>query len=147
MERADLGAADHAEVGLEAIEEGKEDDAGFVVLRGRGEDVAGERDGGREQTVVEGNVAGVERGEGERCGGSDGVEDAEEGVGVGRTVAEDEAVVVEVVAGVHADVGGELGAHGDFEVGVEEGDFDAVDFGGVGADNAEAVLRGLGNGG
>ena len=39
-------AADQAEVGLEAVEEGEEDDAGFVVLRGRSEDVAGERHGG-----------------------------------------------------------------------------------------------------
>ena len=61
--------------------------------------------------------------------------------------AEDEAVVVEVVAGVHADAGRQLRAHGDFEIGVEEGDLDAVDFGDVRAKDAEAVLRGLGDGG
>ena len=42
-------------------------------------------------------------------------------------VAKDELVVVEVVAGVHADVCGEALAHFDFEVGAEERDFDAVD--------------------
>ena len=43
-----------------------------------------------------------------------------------------EAVVVEVVAGVHADVGWELRAHEDFEIRVEEGNLDAADFGSVG---------------
>ena len=43
------------------------------------------------------------------------------------SIAEDEAVVVEVVAGVHADAGRELAAHGDFEICVEQGDLDAVD--------------------
>ena len=77
-----FSAADHAEVGLEAIEEGEEDDAGFVVLGGRSEDVARERHGGREQLVVARDVAGVERGESEGCGGRDGVEDAEQRVAV-----------------------------------------------------------------
>ena len=43
-----LTATDHAEVGLESIEIGEENDACLIVLGGGREDVAGERYGGRE---------------------------------------------------------------------------------------------------
>ena len=105
--------AHHAKVRLEAMEIGEEDDPGFVVLRGRGEDVAGEWDGRFEERVLALDIAGIKCGKCSGGGRGYGVEDAEEGVAVAEFIAEYQAVVVEVVAGVHADPGGELAAHGD----------------------------------
>jgi hypothetical protein len=65
-----LTAPDHAEVGLESIQIGKENDACLVVPGGSREDVAGERYGGREQFPVAGNIAGIERAESQGCGGA-----------------------------------------------------------------------------
>jgi hypothetical protein len=83
---------------------------------------------GASSCVVAGDVSGVERGQRQRmrrerwrrrCR-------AAHRCGLG-LVAQDQAVVVEVVAGIHADSGRKLAAHGDFEIGIEQRDLDAVD--------------------
>src|SRR4051812_27176188 len=56
-----LLAADHAEVGLVAVQVGEEHDAGLVRVGRRLEDVTRQRDGWREDRLERGRVAGVER--------------------------------------------------------------------------------------
>src|SRR5438270_8566352 len=99
-------AAHHAEVRLEPIEPCKEDNAGFVVLRRRREDMPGERHGGLEELMIPRNVTGFERGKRQRRGWSDSIEYAEERVAVAVLVAKNQAVIVEVVSGVHANACG-----------------------------------------
>ena len=86
-------------------------------------------------------VAGGQRGERGGGGRRDGVEDAEQGVAVALVVAGDQLGVVEVVAGIHAHALGELAAHDDLLVLVEQRDLDAVDLGGVRVDDADGGLH------
>ena len=72
------------------------------MLRRRREDVPGERYRGREQLLVARNISGIERGQRQRCGWSDGIEDSQQSIAVALLVAQNQAVVVEVVAGIHA---------------------------------------------
>ncbi len=55
-------------------------------------------------------------------------------------VAQNQTVVVEVVAGIHTDTGGKMTAHVDFELRIEQRDFYAVDFFLMRADDAETIF-------
>ena len=120
---------------MKAIQKREEDDASFVVLRWRREDVSRKRDGGREQFVVAGKVTCIERGQRQRGGRSDGIENSQQRVAVTLLVAEDEAIIVEVVARIHPHARREFSPHGDFQFCVEQGNLDAIDFFFVGADD------------
>ena len=142
LERAGaLLAADHDEMVLQAVEVGEEHDAGLVEAGRRLEDVARQRDGGLEQVEELVVAAAAERLEGGRGDRRDGVEDAEQGVGVAVLVAGDQLGVVEVVAGVHAHALRQAAAHGDLLLLRQERDLDAVDLGGVGLDRGEAGVH------
>ena len=135
-----LAPADHAEVVLVAVEVGEEDDARLVVVGGRREDVARERDRRREHRVVGRAVARVERLQRRRRGGRDRVEDAEQGVAVAVLVAGDQLGVVEVVARVELHAVGQPPAQRDLALVVEQGDLHAVDLRGVVGDHREHRL-------
>ena len=94
-----LQPADHPEVVLVAGQPGQEDDPGLVGRGRRGEQVAGERDGGGEDRLVGVLVAVVERRQRRGGGGRDRVEDAQQRV----AARADQSRVVEVVAGVEPD--------------------------------------------
>ena len=81
-ERVALLAADHGEMVLQAVEIGEEHDAGFVEAGRRREDVAAERHGRFEQFEELVLAAAAERRERGRSGRRDGVEDAEQRVGI-----------------------------------------------------------------
>jgi hypothetical protein len=140
-----LLAADHREVRLVAVQPGEEDDAGLVEARRRLEDVARQRHGRREDRVEALDLPVAQRGQ--RCARRrrDRVEDAEQGVAVllvrraADAVAGDQLGVVEVVAGVHANAGGQAPPHRDLLVLVEQRDLDAVDLAGLAAMTPSAV--------
>ena len=85
-----LLAAHHREVRLVAVEPREEHDARLVEARRRGEDVARQRHGGREYRVEPRAIAGRERGQRRGRRGRDGIEDAEERIGVAGRVAADQ---------------------------------------------------------
>ena len=132
-----LLAADHREVVLIAVQPGKEDDTGLVEAGGRGEDQPGQRDGRLENLPESGLVAGGKPRQRRRGGRRDRIEDAEQRIGIALLVAEDQFGEIEVVAGIHPHAGRQLAPHGDFPVGVEQGDLDAVDLVRVGLDRVE----------
>ena len=136
-----LLAADHDEVVLQAVEIGHEHDAGLVEAGGRLEDVTREGHGRRQDVVEAAPVAGCERRERGRGGRRDGVEDAEQRIAVALLVAGDQLRVVEVVARIHAHALGELAAHDDLLVLVEQRDLDAVDLGGMRVDDRDGGLH------
>ena len=85
----------------------------------------------------------VERAERRRRRRRDGVEDAEQRVGIALLVARDQLGVVEVVAGVHAHALRQAAAHRDLLVLVEQRNLDAVDLGGIGRDHVDRDLHRL----
>ena len=90
-----LLAADHREMVLQPVEPGEENDAGFVEPRRRRKDVAAEGNGGFEQLEKLVFAAAPKRRE--RCGSGwcNGIEDAEQRVGVALLVARDQLGIVE----------------------------------------------------
>src|SRR6266540_6155695 len=104
-----LLTAQHAKVRLVPVEVRQEHDASFVETGRRFEDVARQSDRGREDLAVAVAVVLVEGRKSSGGGGSDGVKDAEQGV----AAAFDQARVIEIVTGVHADAGREAVAEGD----------------------------------
>src|SRR2546427_4309233 len=109
------------------------------------EDVARQRDAGRQRPAVTGHVPpvqGLQRG---RRSGCDRVEDPQQRVAVPVTVSRPpvsqyQPVVVQVVACVHAHTVGEERAHLDLALLVEQRDLDPVDLGAVLADDAKAEI-------
>src|SRR5215212_3587060 len=133
---------DHPKVILVSVQVGQEHDTRLVEA-GRGfEDVAAQGHGWREYLLVALRVSHVEGLQGRRSRGSDGVEDAKEGVGEAFFVAPDQLGVSKVVARVHPDTCREAAAYLDLAAGLEERDFDTVDLLGVVADDREAYFRG-----
>src|SRR5262245_62133352 len=94
-----------------AVEIGEEHDAGLVRVSRRLKDVARERDGRRQYRLEGRAVTGVQGLQGAGRGRRDRVDDAEESVAVALFVAEDQADVVEIVARVHPDPGGQTSPH------------------------------------
>ena len=73
----------------------------------------------------------------------DGVENAEQRVGIAALVAGDQLGIVEVVAGVHAHALRNAPAHGDFLVLVEQRNLHAVDLVGVVGDDIDRDIHRL----
>ena len=138
-----LLAGDHGEMILQAVEIGHEHHAGLVEAGRRLEDVARQRHRRRQDFVERRDIAAGERAERGGRGRRDGVEDAEQRVGIALRVARDQFGVVEVVAGEHADALRQAAPHGDFLVLVEQRDFDAVDLGRVRRDDVDRDLHRL----
>ncbi len=136
-----LLAADHDEVLLVSVEPGDEYDTGLVEARWRAEDMAGQRDGRREDRVEFGAIARPQRGKRRRRDGCDRIEDAEQGVRITQLVAGDQFREVEIVAGVHAHAQRQATAHDDFPVLVEQRDLDAIDLGDVHLDHGQANVH------
>ncbi len=120
----------------------EEDNPRLVGIGRLAKDVARERHGGRQRFTIGCGVAAIQRVKGVRRGWRDGVEDSEERVAVPRVVAQDQPVVVEVVAGVHAHAGGQPSAHMDLLLGVEKRDLYAVDLGAMRLDQRETDFHG-----
>src|SRR5918912_74988 len=138
-----LEAAHHSKMVLVAVEVRKEDHTRLVVLSGRLEYVAAQRDRWGQYLLVAVGVPGVEGCERRGSGWRYGIEDAEEGVGEAFFVSPDKLGVVEVVAGVHLDALREAPAHLHFPVLVEQGRLYAVHLLGVVFDDREAHLHGI----
>jgi len=68
-----LGAGDHVKVVLVAVEIRQKDDAGFISIRRRSEDMAREFDRRREDRIVSRAIAVVERGKRRPRGRRDGI--------------------------------------------------------------------------
>ena len=75
----------------------------------------------------------------------DGVEDAEQRVGMALFVTLDQFGIVEIVTGIHADTLRQTPAHGDFRFTGEQRDLDAVDLRGVLAQHGKAGIHGGGD--
>jgi len=86
------------------------------------------------------NVIVVERGKSGRGGRRNRVEDSEKSIAIAFGVTQDQTVIVEVVAGIHADTGGKTTTHVDFKVRIEERDFYPVNFFFMRADDVEAIF-------
>ena len=126
---------------LVAVQIGEEHDAGFIRMCWALEDVTRQRHRGRERRVIGGLVAAVERLERRGGRGRDRVEDAEQRVAVTPLVAQNEALVIEVVPGVHAHTAREPAAQRDLALRIEQGDLDPVDLGAVLADDRETGVH------
>src|SRR4029450_2946425 len=93
-----------------AIEPGQKSDPGLVVVRGRREDVAGQRNRRSHLPAISVDIAGVKRTQGRRGSWRDRGESTKQSVGVMYAITLDELRVVEVVAGVEPDTGGQSSA-------------------------------------
>ena len=60
-----------------------------------------------------------------------------------KVVSQNQIVIIEIVARVHAHVRGKLTAHGDFHVRVQQRDFDSLDLLPVRSNDAETVFGSL----
>ena len=126
---------------LVAVQPGHEHHAGLVEARRRLENMAGQRDGGRQYGVEGGQVALRQRGQRAADSGRDGVEDAQKRIGIPVPIAGDQGGIVEVVTGIHAHRGGQPAPHGDLLAIVQQGDLHPVDLRGVGVDDGQRRLH------
>src|SRR5271166_4554128 len=118
--------ANHPEFILMAVQPGEEHDSGLIKIRGRFENEPGQRNSGRENAVKLVWAARVQRLNGGRCGRRDGVKDSEQSIAMMLTVAADQDVIVEVVAGIHPNTRGQLSPHVDLTLGIEQRNFNAI---------------------
>ena len=133
--------AHHHEMVLVPIQPGHEDHAGFVEARWRLEDMAAERDGGCQDGVKGREVIAGERGQGAAHRRGDGVENAQQRIGMAMRVAGNEFGVVEIIAGIHPHAFWQAAAHGDFLLVVQKGDFHPIHLVGMGVDDGQRRLH------